>query len=83
MSFNGERREFVIKRVMNISYCKNKRDFIIEKQIVQNLCNTQNVYQTTLPFYATQINNPFLSSIISANHEKGRYCPSSVESFLL
>ena len=30
-----------------------------------------NVYQTPLPFCATQRINPFLNSIISANYEKG------------
>ena len=29
-----------------------------------------NVFQTPLPFYATQIINPFLNSRISANHDK-------------
>ena len=51
-------------------------------------------YPTPLPFYATQIIDPFLNSIISANHEKGEefepmgnpytpYCFSRVESLLL
>ena len=31
-----------------------------------------NVYQTFLPFYGTQISNPFLNSIFSSNHEKIR-----------
>ena len=35
------------------------------------LCNTANVYQILLPFYATQMINSFYNSIISANHEKG------------
>ena len=55
-----------------------------------------NVYQTSLPFYGTQISNPFLNSIFSANHKKIReisvnrkiliftpYCFSSVEYLLL
>ena len=48
-----------------------KRDFVIEKQIARHLCNTMNVFQTTLPFYATQMINPFLNLRISANHDKG------------
>ena len=38
-----------------------KRDFILEKQ------NTENI----LPFSVTQIINAFLSSMISANNDKG------------
>ena len=48
----------------------SKRDFTIEKEIAQLLCNTANIYQTPLPFYATQRINPLLSSMISDNHEK-------------
>ena len=43
----------------------------MEKQIARHLCNTANIYQTPLPFYATQIINPFLNPIISANPNKG------------
>ena len=34
------------------------------------LGNTTNVFHTPLPFYATQIINPFLNSWVSANHDK-------------
>ena len=34
------------------------------------LCNTANVLHTPLPFYATQIINRFLNSMISDNHDK-------------
>ena len=53
------------------------------------LCNTENVYQTPLSYNATQTINPFINSIISANHEKVEefpytlYCFSSVESIYL
>ena len=40
-----------------------KRDLIIEKQM-SILCNTVNVFQTSLPFYATQIIDPFFNSRI-------------------
>ena len=33
--------------------------------------NAVNVFKTPLPFYGTQIIDPFLKSRISANHEKG------------
>ena len=35
------------------------------------LCTTLNVFIAPLPFYATQIISPFLTSRISANHDKG------------
>ena len=41
--------------------------FIIDQQIARHFCNTVNVFQTTLHFYAHQIVNPFLNS---ANHDK-------------
>ena len=59
------------------------------------LCHTPNVFYTLLPFYATQIINPFHNSRISANHDKGEgfqpivksitmsNCTSSVESLLV
>ena len=48
-----------------------KREFIIEKKKAAILCNTVNVVQTPLPFYATQIIKLFLNSRISANHDNG------------
>ena len=59
------------------------------------MCNTLNVFQTPIPFYATQIINPFLNSlIISLIMIKERdfsqswnpytlYCSSSVKSLLV
>ena len=52
----------------NIVYIK--RDFTIWEKMGSILCNTANVYQT--PFYATQKITPFLNSINSAHHAKGR-----------
>ena len=48
----------------------NKRYSIIDQQIAHIFCTTVNVGTTRLPFYATQIINPFLKSRISANHDK-------------
>ena len=50
--------------------CSHKRDFLIEKLIAQHFLSYTNVYQTPLPFYVTQIINPFLYSVICANYEK-------------
>ena len=36
---------------------QSKKNFIIEKQILDILCNTTNIYQTPLSFYTTQIIN--------------------------
>ena len=49
---------------------RDKRYFIIEKQAARYLCITPNIDQTRLPFYATQIINPFFTSIILTNHVK-------------
>ena len=49
----------------------SKRYFIIDQQISGILCTTVNVFQTHLPFYASKISKPFLTSRISANHDKG------------
>ena len=38
------------------------------------------IYKTPLPFFATQIINPFLYSIISANHDKGEELQTMVKS---
>ena len=35
------------------------------------LCNIVNVFQTPLPFFATEIINLFLNSMIPAYHNKG------------
>ena len=48
----------------------SQKKFTIEKQTALHTCNTANVYQTPLPFYATQTIDPFTNSIISAYHEK-------------
>ena len=42
---------------------KNKNSII--------LCNSANVFHTSLPPYGTQTTNPFLSSMILANCDKG------------
>ena len=34
------------------------------------MCNSENVIQTNLPFFGTQIINPFLNSMMSDNHDK-------------
>ena len=43
-------------------------------------CPTANVYSNPLPFYATQTISPFLTSMISANHDKGLLFQSIVKS---
>ena len=51
----------------------NKRNYKIEQHLVQHFkyyseCSS---YPPPLPLFATPINNSFLSSFISINHEKG------------
>ena len=46
-----------------------KKDLMIDKKWRGILCNIANVYQPPLLFYATQIINPFLNSIILANQD--------------
>ena len=49
-----------------------KRYFIIDQQIARHLVSYSIcLYQPPLPFYVTQIINPFLASTMSANHDKG------------
>ena len=47
-----------------------KRDFTIEKQILPNILLFSKCPFYPLHFYATQMINPFLDSMISANHGK-------------
>ena len=54
--------------IIDFSISQNKRDFIIDQQRAKHFCNTVNVVQTPLPFYATQIINNFFNSRISVNH---------------
>ena len=56
---------FIVCKLVLKSYVALKKKIYIGKKKV--LCS--NAYQTLLPFYATQFNNHFLNSIISANHE--------------
>ena len=49
----------------------NKRNLTIEKQMVRNFVLFIKCLQTPLPFYATQIINSSLNSMLSANHKKG------------
>ena len=62
---------------------------MISKEILQKrfkkrgiLCNTAKVCQTPFlsTFYATETTNPFLNSIVSANHEKGKEFQAMVKS---
>ena len=57
--------------IIDFSINHNKIYFIIDQQRAKHFCNTVNVFQTPLPFFATQIVNTFLNSRISANHNKG------------
>ena len=45
--------------------------FIIDQQIARHFVQYSECLSHPLPFYATQIINPFPNSRISANHEKG------------
>ena len=65
----------------------------MDQQTARHFVDTVNVFTTPLPFYATQINYPFITSKILPNHNKGcdfsqsenpytRLCSSSVESLL-
>ena len=52
-------------------YSRANRDFVKEQQIVRYLVKYSKFFQTPISFYAIQIINPFLNSIMSANCEKG------------
>ena len=56
-----------------------KKDFIIEKQLLQL---NYEIHFPPLPFYATQMINPFLNSGISANHAKGERLTANGEILL-
>ena len=43
---------------------------MIDQQTVQHFVQYSDVFQIPLPFYETQIINPFLDLSISANHGK-------------
>ena len=51
--------------------CVDKSDFMTEKQIAKYFVQYSECLSNPLPFYATQIINPILNSMISANHNKG------------
>ena len=70
----------------------NKRDFAIEKQIARYFLWYSTCLSNPLPFYVTQIINPFLNSIIQSWKRENLsqlwnpytpYCFSSVESLLV
>ena len=48
-----------------------KRCFMIERQIARHFVHYSECLSNPLPFYATQILNPFLNLIILAKHDKG------------
>ena len=75
-------------KVSNYCYSFDSKFFkqfcclLLGKDILQQInkqhgifCTTVNIFQTSLPFYATQIINPFLPSLM-------KYCSSSVEYLL-
>ena len=37
---------------------------------ILEFCNTVNIFYIPIPFYATKIIDPFLNSMISANHDR-------------
>ena len=50
--------------------CNVKRYFIIDQQIARHFVHYIEYPYDPLPFYATQIINPVLTSRISTNHDK-------------
>ena len=48
----------------------SQRYFLIDQQIAQYFAQYSEVLTTPIPFYANQIINPFLTSRVSANHDK-------------
>ena len=56
---------------MTVFWGQYKRYFIIDQQIVRNFVHFSECSYHLLPFYTTQMINPFLTSRISANHDKG------------
>ena len=57
---------------MKFTEYKNKKYFIIDQQIARNFVQYSECLSNLLPNYETQIINPFLNSMISANHDKGQ-----------
>ena len=53
-------------------YWTKKNDFKIEKQVLRHCVQYSECLSIPLPYYATQIISPFLISMISANHDKGK-----------
>ena len=50
--------------------CEHKRYFIIDQQIAEHFVHYSKYLSKPLPFYATEMINPFFNSRISANHNK-------------
>ena len=81
-SYESNRKIYIKLQQFKAFVDKNQRDFIIQNKKHGILCNTVNVFQTSFPFYATQIVNPFLNSQISANSVKCTYLdPFEVKKF--
>ena len=62
---------FPSKFFLNVftSLRKYNRIIMKEYQLARRLKNTTNICYTPLPFHVTQIVNPFLNSMGSANHD--------------
>ena len=67
-------RTYFLLRNSTLLYYMNKRDFMIEKQLPRLIMKYTKylAYPSSLhlPFYATQIINPFLNSRMSAKNDK-------------
>ena len=62
----------VLKILMPLTKCKcNKKYFLIDQQIARHFVHYSKCLYNPLPFNATQIDNPFLTSRISSNHDRG------------
>jgi hypothetical protein len=51
-------------------YREEKGYLIIEKHLLRLIIKYSKCLSYPLPFYATQVNNPFFNSRISSNHDK-------------
>ena len=68
-------RSFIYRTVFRCFHPRRsnclKRYFTIDQRIARHFVASLNVFNNPLPFYATQIIGPFLTSMILANHDKG------------
>ena len=61
----------ILYTINNKKKYANKRYSIIDQQIAWHFVDYSECLSNPLPFFETQIINPFLNSRITVNHEKG------------